>query len=247
MFCGATWLRVDLYPEFLEILAAAKGLVAGRRFFLWRGEHESEPEGVDFSFRPVVSEKLVERTLDKNACVLCTQRISYKRGQFSPQHPSQPYLMLVHNDFLGPRGGIYQNSEEDSLFGRMVERVLGFAPAEALVREVLRCHFAAEHLTNADLLQNCFSHLRADIEHYGIKGILLFGKAASLVFPDKAKLESMQGQVFEWQGVATTVCAGPGRLVYMREKGFAKEAIDAERQKIFAALTTFKEKIIGGV
>ena len=35
------------------------------------------------------------------------------------------------------------------------------------------------------------------------------------------------------------------RLVYMREKGFAKEAIDAERQKIFAALTTFKEKIIG--
>ena len=238
-------MRVDLYPEFLEILAAAKGLVAGRRFFLWKHDNEDDPESADFSFRPVVSEKLVERTLDKNACVLCAQRISYKRGQFSPQHPAQPYLLLVHNDFLGPRGGIYQNAEEDALFNRMVERVLGFAPAEALVREVLRCHFAADNLNSAELLQNCFSHLRADIENYKIKGILLFGKAASLVFTDKAKLEAMQGQVFEWQGVATTVCAGPGRLVYMREKGFAKEAIDAERQKIFAALTTFKDKIIG--
>ncbi len=238
-------MRVDLYPEFLEILAAAKGLVAGRRFFLWQHDNEDDPETADFSFRPVVSEKLVERTLDKNACVLCAQRISYKRGQFSAHRPERPYLLLVHNDFLGPRGGIYQNAEEDALFNRMVERVLGFAPAEALVREVLRCHFAADHLNNEELLQNCFSHLRADIENYSIKGILLFGKAASLVFPDKAKLEAMQGQVFDWQGVATTVCAGPGRLVYMREKGFAKEAIDAERQKIFAALTTFKEKIIG--
>lgn len=238
-------MRVDLYPEFLEILAAAKNLVAGKRFFLWKQESEREPERADFSFKPVVSEKLVERTLDKNACVLCAQRISYKRGQFAEQRPTQPYLMLVHNDFLGPRGGIYQNSEEDQLFQRMVERVLGFSPAEAVVREVLRCHFAAEALNNEDLLTNCFSHLRADIERYQVKGILLFGKAASLVFPDKAKLAELQGQVFDWQGVASVVCSGPGRLVYLREKGYAKEVIDAERQKIFAALTLFKDKIIG--
>ena len=238
-------MRVDLYPEFLEILAAAKGLVAGKRFFLWKQETEGDPERADFSFRPVVSEKLVERTLDKNACVLCAQRISYKRGQFAELRPTRPYLMLVHNDFLGPRGGAYHNSEEDALFQRMVERVLGFSPAEAVVREVLRCHFAADGLNNADFLQNCFSHLRADIERYQIKGIILFGKAASLVFPDKAKLAELQGQVFEWQRIATTVCSGPGRLVFMREKGYEKEAIDAERQKIFAALTTFKNKIIG--
>jgi hypothetical protein len=34
-------------------------------------------------------------------------------------------------------------------------------------------------------------------------------------------------------------------LVYLREKGYAKEVIDGERQKIFAALTLFKDKIIG--
>ncbi len=219
--------------------------MAGRRFFLWQQDSESDPESADFSFRPVVSEKLVERTLDKNACVLCAQRISYKRGQFAALRPTEPYLMVIHNDFLGPRGGFYQNAEEDALFNRMVERVLGFTPGAAVVREVLRCHFAGDALANPELLQNCFSHLRSDIEQYKVKGILIFGKAASLVFTDKAKLEQLQGQVFEWQGLPTTVCAGPGRLVYMREKGYAKEAIDAERQKIFAALTTFKEKIIG--
>lgn len=238
-------MRVDLYPEFLEILKAAGSLVAGRRFFLWKQDGEAPPESADFSFKPVVSEKLVERTLDKSACVLCAQRISYKRGQFAALNPTEPYLLVIHNDFLGPRGGSYQNSEEDALFHRMVERVLGFSPKVAVVRELLRCHFAADSLSNPELLQNCFSHLRSDIERFKVKGILLFGKAASLVFPEKSKLEEMQGQVFDWQGLPTTVCAGPGRLVFMREKGYTKDAIDAERQKIFAALKIFKEKIIG--
>jgi len=237
-------LRVDLYPEFIEILRSAEKLIGSRSFFLWRGSEEPDPQTINLSFRPVIAEKVVERALDRNACTLCARRISYKKGQFEPRQPVQPYLFLVHNDFLGPRAGFYHKPEENELFEKMIEGVLGFPPASFLVREILRCHFSQEDTGDAAALAHCSTHLRRDIDQAGIRGIMLVGQAASFIFPEKNQLLEKQGKVFEWNGLPTMVLPGPGRLVYMREKGFPRAQIDAERKKIFALLTMFKEKIM---
>lgn len=238
-------MRVDLYPEFIDILRSAGKLIGSRNFFLWRGAEEPDPETIDLSFHPVIAEKVVERALDKNACTLCARRISYKRGQFEPLQPAQPYLFLVHNDFLGPRAGFYHKPEENALFEKMIEGVLGFPAASCLVREILRCHFSNEDTGDPAALAHCATHLRQDIERAGIRGILLIGRAASFVFPEKNQLAEKQGKVFEWNGLPTMVLPGPNRLVYMREKGFPRAQIDAERKKIYELLTIFREKIIG--
>ncbi|HNA78328.1 MAG TPA: hypothetical protein PKG67_10065 [Turneriella sp.] len=238
-------MRVDLYPELIDILRSAGKLIGSRNFFLWRGSEEPDPAGIDLSFRPVIAEKVVERALDKNACVLCARRISYKKGQFEATQPVEPYLFLVHNDFLGPRAGYYNKPEENTLFEKMIEGVLGFSATNLLVREILRCHFSKEDTGDTAALAHCATHLRQDIERASIRGIVLVGQAASFVFRDKAELADKQGKVFEWNGVRTIVLPGPNRLVYMREKGFPREQIDAERKKIFELLTMFKEKIIG--
>lgn len=158
--------------------------------------------------------------------------------------PTEPYLVLVHNDFLNPKAKYYNSAEENALFEKMLEAVWQIHPSLLLVREILRCHFAPDNLSEPANLENCFTHLRRDLETARYRGILLVGKAASLVFPEKIDLEKRQDAVFEWQGLPAMVCPGPNRLVYMREKKFAKEQIDSERQKIFATLTTFRDKII---
>lgn len=127
----------------------------------------------------------------------------------------------------------------------MIEGMLGFHPRAALVREILRCHFSADDTMDAENAERCLIHVRKDIETHGVRGILLVGQAASLIFRDKADLAQRQNQVFEWQGVRAMVCPGPNRLQFMREKNFAKDQIDAERQKIFETLKIFKDKIIG--
>jgi hypothetical protein len=238
-------LRVDLYPELIEILSGTAQLIKSRNFFLWRREGEANPAEIPLAFKPVIAEKVIERTLDKNACVLCTRRISYKKDQFVPKKIRQPYLFLVHNDFLGPRAGFYNEAAENSLFEKMIEGVLGFHPRDVLVREILRCHFSTEETGEEAQLQNCELHIRHDIENHSLKGIILFGKAATLLFRDKTVLSAKQNQVFDWQGLPAIVCSGPNRLQYMREKNFAKDQIDAERQKIFETLRIFKDKIIG--
>lgn len=238
-------MRVDLYPELIEILDGASRLARAKNFFLWRRDGEAEPGEIPLSFKPVIAEKVIERTLDKNACVLCARRISYKKDQFAAKRVARPYLFLVHNDFLGPQAAFYNESSENTLFEKMTEGVLGFHPRETLVREILRCHFSAEETGDEGQLKNCEKHVRQDIETYSIRGILLFGKAATFVFRDKAALAERQNQVFDWQGLPTMVCAGPNRLQFMRDKKYAKEQIDAERQKIFDVLKIFKDKVIG--
>lgn len=152
---------------------------------------------------------------------------------------------MIHNDFLGPRAGYFNNADEDQLFDKMIGGMLGFSPRAVLVREILRCHFSTDDTNDPKNAERCLAHVRKDIETHNIKGILLVGQAASIIFRDKASLAGRQNQVFMWQGVRTMVCPGPNRLQYMRDKNFAKEQIDAERQKIFETLKIFRDKIIG--
>jgi len=225
-------------------LGDAARILRRRDFFLWRRDDEVEPQDLNLSFKPVVAEKVIHRAYDKNACVLCARRISYKKNQFGGSPPASPYLILIHNDFLGPRAGYFNKPEETALFEKMIEAVWKISPADLLVREILRCHFSAEDTLEPANLARCETHLRDDLNQLGIRGILLMGKAAALLYPKKEDLEAKQNLVFEWQGLPTMICSGPNRLQFMREKGMAKDQIDAERQKIFASLTMFRDKII---
>lgn len=240
-------MRVDLYPEFLSILESARSVIAGRSYFLWRGENEPDPQQIPLSFRPVIAERVVERNLDRNACVACDRRISYKKDQFVPARPEVPYLILLHNDFLGPRAGFYNDPAENALFEKMFESVLGFHPKKALVRELLRCHFSKDDMETGRFVENCLQHVRHDLSHADIRGIIIVGRAATLLFPDKHKLAEKQNQVFEWQGIPTALCPGPNRLTYMRQKNYPAEQINAERQNIFDTLVMIRDKItVGG-
>lgn len=239
-------MRVDLYPELISIIDSARALISGKSVFLWKGDSEIDPQRVSLSFKPVIAEKILHRTLDRNACVSCNRRISYKKDQFAEAKPAQPYLILVHNDFLGPRAGFYNDSSENSLFEKMFESVLGFHPRIALVREILRCHFSKEDTSEVMYVVNCLKHVRRDLEQAGIRGVVIVGKAASLLFPDKTELSARQNKVFEWQGVSAALCPGPNRLTYMREKNYPIEQINAERQIIYDTLMMIKDKIIAG-
>ena len=240
-------MRVDLYPELINILDSARALLAGKSVFLWRGEHEPDPAAISLSFKPVIAEKIVHRTLDKHACVACERRISYKKDQFTAVKPLHPYLILVHNDFLGPRAAFYNDAAENSLFEKMFETVLGFHPKAAMVRELLRCHFSKEDTGMPAYVANCQQHVRKDLEHAEIRGIVIVGRAASFLFPDKQELATKQNTVFEWQGLPTALCPGPNRLTYMREKNYPAEQINAERKNIYDTLVMVRDKIIGGV
>lgn len=240
-------MRVDLYPELINILDSARALLAGKSVFLWRGEHESDPAGISLSFKPVIAEKIVHRTLDRNACVACERRISYKKEQFTVTKPLHPYLILIHNDFLGPRAGFYNDVAENSLFEKMFEAVLGFHPQAGLVRELLRCHFSKEDTGAQSYVANCLQHVRKDLEQGEIRGIIIVGKAATYLFPDKHELTAKQNTVFEWQGLPTALCPGPNRLTFMREKNYPVEQINAERKNIYDTLVMVRDKIIGGV
>jgi hypothetical protein len=219
-------------------------LIRGRGALLWRRDPEPDPAEIPLSFKPVIAEKVVERALDKSACVLCDRRISYKKDQFNTVGPQQPYLFLVHNPFIGPKSAFYHNPAENALFEKMIEAVLGLHPREMLVREILRCHFSAEDVLQSEYIENCSKHLRAELAAHNIKGILLFGQAATLVFKDKQQLKARENLIFEWQGIPTMVCPGPNRLVYMREKNFDREQIDAERQNIFSILSKFRSEVM---
>ncbi|HRP68755.1 MAG TPA: hypothetical protein PLY93_04425 [Turneriella sp.] len=237
-------MRVDLYPELSNVLADVARLLRNRDFFLWRREDEPLPESISLSFKPVVSEKVIERAVNKNACTLCARRLSYKKGQFEEPTITKPYLFLVHNTFLGPRANFYNDAAENTLFEKMIMGVLGFNASDALVREILRCHFATDETGTVEQVRNCETHVRHDIETYHIKGIILFGQAAAFVYRDKNELLALQDKVFTWQNLPTMVCPGPNRLQYMRVKKYPKEQIEAERIKIFETLKIFKEKVI---
>jgi len=237
-------LRVDKIPALIEILNNFESLIQKKKIFLWKKSHENPPESFDLSYSPVISAKTVERKVDKSACTLCEKRISYKKDQFKKQIPKLPYLFVVHNDFVGPQSQIYHQSEENSLFEKMISTTLKIKPSDVLIRELLRCHFSKEDIFTTQVIANCQNHIERDILDFKIKGMLIFGKAASLLYQDKSELSKKSENPFELFSVKTMICPGPNRLVYMREKKMPQEQIDAERRKIFDTLNRFKVEIM---
>jgi hypothetical protein len=240
-------MRVEYYPELLNIIKSIKSnlyLAKDQSVLLFRSS-EPEPLKIDLSFNPVLSKKTVEKFVRTDVCTLCSKRIGYKPGQFNKKIISQPYLILIQNSFKLSENSFYENPEEDNIFKNMIKAGLGFEVSDFLVREILRCYFGQKDEKNPDFTKNCLSHFRADIKNFNIKGILILGQAASLLFEnDNEVIRKKMGKVISIEGIPALISPGPNRIHYMNTHKLDPEAIKKEKLMILNYLKTFKKEIM---
>lgn len=240
-------MRVEHYPELLEIVKDLKYIVRNTEYhkLLLNRQNEKSPLGINLSFSPVISEKTVEEFTKYDVCTSCAQRISYKSEQFAQKSVKLPFMVLIHNSFILSPKKFYEVAEEDKIFRNMIQGALKCGTNELLVREVLRCYFDPSDEKNPEFTQNCIKHIRKDIDQYKIRGLLILGQAAPLLFGgDAEKIKQVTGKIIEWEGLPTMICPGPNRIQYMIEKKFDPEKIRAEKQSILNYLSLFKKEVM---
>lgn len=239
-------MRVADYPKFLEIIRDFGRLLAeSPRSLLFRREGEPDPETIPLHFKPAVAEKTVEKMVDTRSCTRCSERLSYKPGQFEINRPALPYLILVHNRVLRDKDIFFQNSDENDMFQRIIEGTTGHHPREFLIREALRCHFMTESkVPDPRWFRNCVDHLQADIGRHDIQGMLIMGEAATILVPERERLNGMLGKTVNFLGIPSVFTPGPSRLVYLQQKNRPAEEILEEKKKIFAAVSLFKKEVM---
>jgi len=238
-------MHVEKYPELLEIVRFYKRHLseANPSTLLWQREDEEDPFAIDLSFTPKISEKTVETFLQSDVCTLCDRRVSYK--SVSQNEIALPYLILVHNSFIGDHGRFFEDAAVDDLFLRMIKAGLGADARQFLVREALRCFFGQKEESDPAHFHNCQKHLIDDITRENIKGILIIGQAAPIVFGgDQKKLELSAGKVTELFGLPVVVCPGPTRIKVMEERKLPTQQINEEKRKIIKILELFKKEVM---
>ena len=244
-------MQVEHQQALKEILTDLHFLLENHsKNLIWSFSHENDPLSYDLSFipavsdTPAVSEKTFKSFFNADACTLCNRRISYKRNQWEKKYPAEPYLVLVHNTFLGNHSRVYHDPEIDKEFHNIFKKGTAKESSDFLIREVLRCHLGAEDVSQKEYISNCTVHIKNDIKEFGLKGILILGEAAPLLFKEKVKLENRLNKVSDFMRLPTVVTAGPSRLVFMRQKGFPGKRILLEEQKILKSLELFASDVM---
>ena len=238
-------MHVEKYPELLDIVRFYKRrlIESDPSTLLWQREGEEDPFAVDLSFHPEISEKTVETFLQSDVCTLCERRISYKT--LIQNEPSLPYLILIHNSFVGDHGRFFEDSAVNDLFLRMIQAGLGADARQFRVREALRCFFGQKEESDPAHFVNCQKHLIDDLSRDNIRGILIIGQAAPIVFGNnKQKMEQAAGKVSEFFGLPAVVCPGPTRIKVMEERKMPLAQINDEKRKIINILSIFKKEVM---
>lgn len=193
------------------------------RDHLHHREGEKSYLDLDLSFSPVVPNVKPLKRIDASLCTRCDRRISYKVNQFTVEAPVLPLLVLIHNPFFNQKSQFYQDPGLDKIFTRMLQKVFGVSAESFLVRDALRCHFGRQEIGNPSWRDNCIGHIEEDIQKHHLKGILVLGQAAVLLFPEKQDLKERSGKVSSFLGLPTMVSSGPERVQYLIEKGNKEE------------------------
>lgn len=238
-------MNVEIYPKVRSLLEDFTFLLKNEKNrLLYKRRDDLDPDSYDFSFSPTICTETVKTLYESNLCTLCNRRISYKAHQFDEDYPQRPYLILLQNRFKGDQRRFYHEASHNAMFEKIISGTLGFSASELLVREALRCHFGTEDIKSPEYTKNCISNIEKDIESFHLRGILIMGQAATLMFPDKSELATKLGKVFEFLGLPTVVTPGPSRLIYMQEHQFSAEKIREEKLKIFDAVKLFKTNVM---
>ena len=238
-------MHVESYPELLDFIRFYKRhlIEANPSTLLWQRDGEQDPFAVDLSFTPKISEKTVETFLQSDVCTLCERRISYK--PVAQNQASLPYLILIHNSFIGDHGRFFEDAAVDDLFLRMIQAGLGADARQFVVREALRCFFGQKEENDPAHFVNCQKHLIDDLTQGNIKGILIIGQAAPVVFGgNKQKIEQSAGKVTELFGLPVVICPGPTRIKVMEERKMPLSQINEEKRKIIKILEIFRNEVM---
>ncbi|MDH5720217.1 MAG: hypothetical protein OEZ13_06290 [Spirochaetia bacterium] len=237
-------MQVDDYPALIEIIEDLQLILKRQnKELIWQKTGEASPFSYNLSFQPLISEKIVEKIYDKNLCVKCHKRISYKEDQFEDKKPRLPFLILVHNKLKSKKGTYYADEDTNNLFCKIIETVLEKSSEDFLVRELLRCHFDQKELNDSSIIKNCVSHVYEDIKKYDIKGVLVVGDAVKLLFHGSKDLNLKLGSVIELFSLPAVLSSGPGKIIYLQQKNASKEEINKEKLNIFNAFSLFKNKV----
>ena len=237
-------MQIDEYPAFTEILGDLQFVLKNEYHnLIWKKQKEDSPFRHDLSFHPVIPEKTVEKVYDKSLCTKCAKRISYKEQQFSKNLPVLPYLFLVHNKIKAKKDTFYSDQETNLLFYKIIESVLEKKPEDFLIREIVRCHFDQNELSNGKWIENCLAHVYEDIKKYNIKGIMVIGDAVKVLFNINSNLKNKTGIVTELFSLPAVLSSGPGKIIYMQKNNFSQKEIKEEKLKIFNAFSLFKKEI----
>ena len=240
-------MRLDSYPEVLHLVQDLKTWLteSDPNSLIWNRESEVDPLTIDLSFSPPIAEKTVETLYDPDVCALCSRRIGYKPRQFDTKPLALPYLVLIHNSFILATKQYFESPAADKLFRKMISAGLGVSTESLLIREVLRCYFGKPDEADPGNFTNCIKHIREDIDNYKLKGILILGQAAPILFGrSKEALEKVSGKITTFEGLPTIVTSGPQRLLYMQSKHFDQKTVDDEKRRILNHLLLFRDKVM---
>jgi len=240
-------MQISHYPDYLDILEDLKNYFkyCDVSQTIWQRENEPDPLAINLSFHPQISETIFENYADKTVCTLCARRIGYKPGQFTKNKSTLPYLILLHNSFILSSESYFEDSSENNLFKKMIQSVFEKDPSEFLVREIIKCYFGQKDEFDQTNIQNCIKHIEADILKYKIKGILVIGQASKFLAQILNKpLNSLINKKISFLNIATMICPGPNRIVFMHKNNYSKEKIEEEKNIIKQILLNFKSQII---
>lgn len=240
-------MHVEYYPGLLDIVKSLQYALKNSdpHKLLFHRSDEPVPLEIDLSFSPIISEKTVEEFIKQDVCTFCDRRISYKTGQFSKPELKLPYMILIHNSFIMKEKQFYESPSIDKIFRNMIRGGLKCNESDILIRESLKCHFGGSDEKNPQYIVHCMQHIRKDIDRYKIKGILILGQAASLLYNnDIAKINKITGQIIEFEGVPAMVCPGPNRIDYMNQNNMDPEKIKSEKLSILNYLNKFRTEIM---
>lgn len=242
-------MNLQALPHFVQILEDSESLLqSSAASLIFQKANERKAESYNLSFRLPVPEKAVEKVVRSRLCTSCARRISYKPRQFESEKIRQPFLVLIHNNFIdvlqeGNKRKYYQDPLANDWFFKIFQGVFAASPEDFLVREILRCLFSREDMHNREWLNNCFLHIQEDILKYSLRGILILGEAAPLLFSKEEAREKM-ASVFELVGKPTVISSGPSRLAFLQKKRVEPEEIRREKMRIFTALSVFKKEVM---
>lgn len=239
-------MRVDLYPELAAFVRGlAKYLQSYPSSLLFRRSGEVDVRDISLHFKGQLSASAVKKAIKEAPCVLCKERISYKPAQFLEKKVALPFLIVIHNALILKGDVFYAKSEENELFIKIVENTTGYHPNQFLVRELLRCHFdALPNQYSEKWIQNCAIHIQEDIARYHIRGALVFGEAAAMLFPKREELWANVGKKINLWGIPAVLSPGPARILYLIQKKYPEAEIQKEKRRIYEAVLLFKKEIM---
>ena len=238
-------MQLNNLQQFQELLSTTlQYLQVNHRKSLFKRDQETSALSLDYSYFPQVA-NVTPHPVKKETNLLCTQcsrRISYKVNQFAQEEPDVPILVINHNPFFNQKNQFYQSPAYDKILHRMLLKVFQKDAHSFLVRDVLRCHFGKEEVREKEWRDHCLEHTKADLAKFKIRGILVLGQAAVLMFPESAELKARNAKLTEFFGVPLMVSSGPERIHYLMEKG-NKEELQSLAAQIEENLIQLRDKL----